>query len=39
MEPSVTPPKMIDDETDKKPADWDDREKIEDKNAKKPDDW
>uniref|UniRef100_A0A0N4UL59 Calreticulin family protein n=1 Tax=Dracunculus medinensis TaxID=318479 RepID=A0A0N4UL59_DRAME len=39
LEPSVTPPKMIDDETDKKPADWDDREKIEDKNAKKPDDW
>ena len=37
--PAVNPPKEIDDPTDKKPSDWDDREKIEDPDAKKPDDW
>ncbi|CAF4107368.1 unnamed protein product [Rotaria sp. Silwood2] len=39
MEPSIIPPKEIIDETDRKPDDWDDREKIPDTNAKKPDDW
>ncbi|VDP33259.1 unnamed protein product [Schistosoma margrebowiei] len=33
------PPKEIDDPDDKKPSDWDEREKIVDTNAKKPDDW
>ncbi|CAF0846889.1 unnamed protein product [Rotaria sp. Silwood1] len=39
MEPSIIPAKEIIDETDRKPDDWDDREKIADTNAKKPDDW
>ncbi|CAF3614176.1 unnamed protein product [Rotaria socialis] len=39
MEPSIIPSKEIVDETDRKPDDWDDREKIPDANAKKPDDW
>merc|ERR1711871_461643 len=34
-----TPPKEIDDPTDKKPADWVDTEEIPDPEAKKPDDW
>jgi calreticulin len=33
------PPKMINDPVASKPADWDDREKIEDVNDKKPEDW
>lgn len=39
MEPPVNPPKMIDDPEDKKPEDWDEREKIPDPDASKPDDW
>nr|KAG5692180.1 hypothetical protein BaRGS_008726 [Batillaria attramentaria] len=37
--PPVNPPKEIEDPNDKKPADWDDREKIPDPDATKPDDW
>ncbi|XP_063907214.1 calnexin-like isoform X2 [Zophobas morio] len=37
--PAVNPPKEIDDPDDKKPEDWDEREKIPDPNAVKPDDW
>ncbi|XP_076446749.1 calnexin-like isoform X2 [Babylonia areolata] len=37
--PPVNPPKEIEDPNDKKPADWDDREKIPDPEATKPDDW
>ncbi|KAJ6646378.1 Calnexin, partial [Pseudolycoriella hygida] len=37
--PPVNPPKLIDDVTDIKPADWDEREKISDPDAKRPDDW
>ncbi|XP_074602752.1 calnexin-like [Brevipalpus obovatus] len=39
FDPPVNPPKEIDDPNDKKPADWDEREKIPDPDAKKPDDW
>jgi calnexin len=39
FEPSVNPPKQIDDPEDKKPADWVDEAKIPDPNASKPDDW
>ncbi|KAJ2551719.1 hypothetical protein EV175_003587, partial [Coemansia sp. RSA 1933] len=39
FEPPVNPPKEIDDDNDKKPADWEDDEKIPDPEAKKPDDW
>lgn len=39
VNPPVNPPKEIDDPNDKKPDDWDDREKIQDPDAKKPDDW
>ncbi|VIO91633.1 Uncharacterized protein BM_BM13750 [Brugia malayi] len=39
LEPSITPPTVIDDPTDKKPETWDEREKIDDPDAKKPDDW
>nr|CAH8853602.1 unnamed protein product [Trichobilharzia regenti] len=39
FEPPVNPPREIDDPNDKKPDDWDEREKIVDVNAKKPDDW
>uniref|UniRef100_A0A914UUV6 Calnexin n=1 Tax=Plectus sambesii TaxID=2011161 RepID=A0A914UUV6_9BILA len=39
LEPSLTPPKEVDDPEDKKPEDWDDREKIVDPEAKKPEDW
>uniref|UniRef100_A0A336MBZ8 CSON014864 protein n=1 Tax=Culicoides sonorensis TaxID=179676 RepID=A0A336MBZ8_CULSO len=37
--PPVNPPREIDDPTDKKPEDWDERERIPDPTAKKPDDW
>lgn len=37
--PPVNPPKEIDDPDDKKPSDWDEREKIPDPSATKPDDW
>ncbi|KAG5881449.1 hypothetical protein JTB14_037667 [Gonioctena quinquepunctata] len=37
--PPVNPQPEIDDANDKKPADWDEREKIPDPDAKKPDDW
>lgn len=39
FKPAVNPPAQIDDPTDKKPADWDEREKIPDPSAQKPDDW
>ncbi|KAL4229932.1 hypothetical protein ACF0H5_010323 [Mactra antiquata] len=39
VNPPVNPPKEIDDPTDKKPEDWDEREKIPDPDASKPDDW
>jgi len=39
MEPPINPPKMIDDPTDLKPDDWDEREKIPDPNASKPENW
>jgi len=37
--PSVNPPKEIDDPEDKKPSDWVDDAKISDPAAVKPDDW
>lgn len=37
--PSVNPPAEIDDPNDKKPEDWDEREKIPDPTAVKPEDW
>ena len=37
--PAVNPPKEIEDPEDKKPEDWDEREKIPDPDAEKPDDW
>ena len=37
--PPVNPEKEIDDITDKKPEDWDEREKIPDPDAEKPEDW
>ncbi|XP_049428786.1 calmegin isoform X3 [Epinephelus fuscoguttatus] len=37
--PPVNPPKEIDDPTDSKPEDWDERAKIPDPEAVKPDDW
>jgi calnexin len=37
--PPVWPTKTIDDPTDFKPEDWDDRELIEDWDATQPDDW
>lgn len=37
--PPVNPPSEIEDPNDKKPEDWDEREKIPDPNAVKPDDW
>lgn len=37
--PPVNPPEEIDDPNDKKPDDWDEREKIIDPTATKPDDW
>lgn len=39
FEPSVNPPKEIDDPTDSKPEDWVDEDMIEDPNESKPDDW
>lgn len=39
MTPAVNPPKEIEDKDDKKPEDWDEREKIPDPDATKPDDW
>ena len=39
FEPSVNPPKTIDDPTDMKPLDWDDQEFIDDPDSEKPDDW
>nr|XP_049696830.1 calnexin [Helicoverpa armigera]XP_049696831.1 calnexin [Helicoverpa armigera] len=37
--PPVNPPEEIDDPNDKKPEDWDEREKIVDPSATKPEDW
>jgi hypothetical protein len=37
MEPSINPPKEIDDPKDFKPSDWVDEEMIDDPEAKKPD--
>ena len=37
--PPVNPPAEIDDPNDKKPSDWDEREKIQDPEATKPEDW
>uniref|UniRef100_A0A1B0CQP7 Putative calnexin n=1 Tax=Lutzomyia longipalpis TaxID=7200 RepID=A0A1B0CQP7_LUTLO len=37
--PPVNPPREIDDPTDIKPSDWDEREKIPDPDTQKPDDW
>ncbi|KMS97456.1 hypothetical protein BVRB_5g126880 [Beta vulgaris subsp. vulgaris] len=39
FEPAIIPPKTIPDPDDKKPEDWDEREKIPDATAVKPDDW
>lgn len=39
MNPAVNPPAEIVDPEDKKPQDWDEREKIPDPDATKPDDW
>ncbi|RAL41445.1 hypothetical protein DM860_010239 [Cuscuta australis] len=39
FEPTIIPPKTIADPDDKKPEDWDEREKIPDPDAKKPEDW
>lgn len=39
FEPAIIPPKTIPDPDDKKPEDWDEREKIPDPTAVKPDDW
>ncbi|KAK3099609.1 hypothetical protein FSP39_007002 [Pinctada imbricata] len=39
VSPPVNPPAEIDDPKDKKPEDWDEREKIPDPDATKPDDW
>ncbi|KAK3700427.1 hypothetical protein QZH41_015289 [Actinostola sp. cb2023] len=39
MTPPINPSKEIEDPDDKKPEDWDEREKIPDADAEKPDDW
>lgn len=39
MQPSINPPAMIDDPSDKKPLDWVDDAMIVDPEARKPDDW
>lgn len=39
FEPPVNPPVEIDDPSDKKPDDWDEREKIVDPKSTKPEDW
>lgn len=37
--PPINPPKEIEDPSDKKPDDWDERAKIPDPSAVKPEDW
>ncbi|KAM9677757.1 calmegin isoform 1-T1 [Trichechus inunguis] len=37
--PPINPPKEIEDPSDRKPDDWDERAKIPDPSAVKPDDW
>lgn len=39
FQPPINPEKEIVDPNDKKPVDWDDRDKIPDPDATKPDDW
>jgi len=39
MDPPVNPPLEIEDPEDRRPADWDEREKIPDESAVKPEDW
>jgi calnexin len=39
FDPSVAPPRLIDDPTDVKPADWVEDEEIDDPDARPPDDW
>jgi len=39
LTPAIVPEEMVDDASDSKPADWDEREKIEDPEAVKPEDW
>ena len=39
MTPAINPSAEIDDPSDVKPSDWDDKEKIPDPMATKPDDW
>jgi calnexin len=39
FDPSVNPPKTLDDPADHQPPDWVDDDKIEDPDARKPDDW
>jgi len=39
MTPGIIPEEMIDDASDSKPEDWDEREKIPDPEATKPEDW
>ncbi|XP_066576214.1 calmegin [Amia ocellicauda] len=39
MIPPINPPKEIDDSSDVKPEDWDERQKIPDPEAVKPEDW
>jgi hypothetical protein len=37
--PPINPPREIDDPSDKKPEEWDDRAKIPDPTAVRPEDW
>ncbi|EEC05774.1 calnexin, putative [Ixodes scapularis] len=39
FEPAVNPPAEVEDPTDVRPADWDEREKVPDATATKPEDW
>lgn len=39
VEPPINPPKEIEDESDTKPEDWDDNERIVDETDTKPEDW
>lgn len=39
FEPAVNPPAEVEDPTDVRPADWDEREKVPDASATKPEDW
>jgi len=39
LSPAIVPEEMVDDASDSKPSDWDEREKIEDPEASKPEDW